>query len=398
MSLCTLGLGAGSTADLAAPCAFTSPNPSIVQIIDPSSDGSLVPRSYKQGTSSQPDPGSCTPSPRRRYRYAVVGNMGALRRATVLAALALHTTGATILSSFDEAKLLRVDAILVLGGGAPPAPDAQLPFVAARCKAAAALWKAAAKKPKILTLSAGTAHVPQLLDARGSVVFEATASAAVIIGEGVPAEDVFVETTSFDTIGNAFYSRNDHCSLAGWRRLLVITSEFHLARTKAIFDWVYGAAGAEPSGAYELSYLGTEDTGLKPAEVAARKAREQASTRNVVSSLAPGHQKLSSVREFLTTRHDLYSAKGLVARAARRAGGEDAVWAASYGGGRSKRASAVRTTPAVSPGAATPAKPVCPPCEAAPAACGYSFLSVLVAFAVGAFLGGRKDRGHYRTY
>ena len=45
--------------------------------------------------------------------------MGALRRATVLAALALHTTGATILSSFDEAKLLRVDAILVLAGGAP---------------------------------------------------------------------------------------------------------------------------------------------------------------------------------------------------------------------------------------------------------------------------------------
>ena len=170
------------------------------------------------------------------------------------------------------------------------------------------------------------------------MVFEATASAAVIINEGVNSADVFVETTSFDTIGNAFYSRNDHCSLAGWRRLLVITSEFHLARTKAIFDWVYGAAGAEPSGAYELSYLGTEDTGLTPAEVSARKAREDASTRNVVSSLAPGHQKLSSVREFLTTRHDLYSAKGLVARAARRAGGEDAAWAASYGGGHPRPA------------------------------------------------------------
>ena len=43
-----------------------------------------------------------------------------------------------------------------------------------------------------------------------------------------------------------------------------------------------------------------------------------ASTRNVVSSLEPGYRKLTSVREFLTTRHDLYSAKGLVARAARR--------------------------------------------------------------------------------
>ena len=245
--------------------------------------------------------------------------MGALRRATVLAALVLHTTSATILSSFDEAKLLRVDAILVLGGGAPPAPDAQLPFVAARCKAAAALWKAAAKKPKILTLSAGTAHVPQLLDARGSVVFEATASAAVIINEGVNSADVFVETTSFDTIGNAFYSRNDHCSLAGWRRLLVITSEFHLARTKAIFDWVYGAAGAEPSGAYELSYLGTEDTGLTPAEVSARKAREDASTRNVVSSLEPGYRNSASVREFLdATRPLLRERVSRPGRAARR--------------------------------------------------------------------------------
>ena len=140
------------------------------------------------------------------------------------------------------------------------------------------------------------------------------------------------------------------------------------------------------------------DTGLTPAEVTARKAREDASTRNVVSSLEPGYRKLASVREFLTTRHDLYSAKGLVARAARRAGGGEAAaaWAASYGGGHT----APRPV-AVSPvkATATPAKPVCPPCEAAtPAACGYSFLTVLVAFAVGAFLGGRKDRGHYRTY
>ena len=129
----------------------------------------------------------------------------------------------------------------------------------------------------------------------------------------------------------------------------------------------------------------------------ARKAREDASTRNVVSSLAPGHRKLSTVREFLTTRHDLYSAKGLVARAARQAGGEHAAWAASYGGGHTApRPAAVSPVKAT----ATPAKPACPPCEAAaPAACGYSFLTVLVAFAVGAFLGGRKERGRsYRTY
>ena len=61
----------------------------------------------------------------------------------------------------------------------------------------------------------------------------ATASAAELIDAGVDERDVFVETTSFDTIGNAFFARTDHCSLAGWKRLLVITSEFHMDRTRA---------------------------------------------------------------------------------------------------------------------------------------------------------------------
>ena len=142
------------------------------------------------------------------------------------------TAGGTVIS-MDDAAARRFDAILVLGGGVPPAPRKQLPFVAARCQAAAAIWRAAATKPKILCLSAGTAHCPQLLDARGSVVFEATASAAELIDAGVDDQDVFVETTSFDTIGNAFFARTDHCSLAGWKRLLVITSEFHMDRTRA---------------------------------------------------------------------------------------------------------------------------------------------------------------------
>ena len=74
----------------------------------------------------------------------------------------------------------------------PLGPRTQLPFVSARCAAAAEVWKASTSpKPKILCLSGGTAHCPQLLDARGSVIFEATASAAECVDRGVPAEDVF---------------------------------------------------------------------------------------------------------------------------------------------------------------------------------------------------------------
>ena len=249
-------------------------------------------------------------------------------------------TEGTGVASIETAKMQQFDAILVLGGGVPLAPRKQLPFVAARCQAAAAVWRAAATKPKILCLSAGTAHCPQLLDARGSVVFEATASAAELIDAGVDEEDVFVETTSFDTIGNAFFARTDHCSLAGWKRLLIITSEFHMARSKAIFDWVFGAT---PHEGFELTFLATPDAALEPDAVAARAKREAASAINVRRTLAPTYTTLSGVREFLVTKHDLYAARGLVARGSRRpAAASDALLLASYGGGAAAPTSAWR--------------------------------------------------------
>ena len=50
--------------------------------------------------------------------------------------------------------------------------------------------------------------------------------------------------------------------------------------------------------------------------------------------LAPTYTTLSGVREFLVTKHDLYAARGLVARGSRRpATASDALLLASYGGG-----------------------------------------------------------------
>ncbi len=152
-----------------------------------------------------------------------------------------------------------------------------------------------------------------------------------MIDAGVDGRDVFVETTSFDTIGNAFFARTDHCSLAGWKRLLIITSEFHMARSKAIFDWVFGTT---PHEGFELSFLATPDESLSLDAVAARAEREAASATNVREKLAQTYQTLAEVREFLVTKHDLYAARGLVARGSRRpATASDALLLASYGGG-----------------------------------------------------------------
>ena len=59
--------------------------------------------------------------------------------------------------------------------------------------------------------------------------------------------------------------------------------------------------------------------------------------------LAPTYTTLAEVRDFLVTKHDLYAARGLVARGSRRpAAASDALLLASYGGGAAAPTSAWR--------------------------------------------------------
>jgi uncharacterized SAM-binding protein YcdF (DUF218 family) len=77
----------------------------------------------------------------------------------------------------------------------------------------------------ILCLSAGSAHVPQLMSADGLPIRESTSSAAYLKKAHGMESNVYVETTSYDTIGNAFYARTSHTDVNGWRRLLIVTNE-----------------------------------------------------------------------------------------------------------------------------------------------------------------------------
>lgn len=128
------------------------------------------------------------------------------------------------------------DAILILGGGVPASVDEPPVYVQRRCDDAVTVLQRRRNELKqlrdelpILCLSAGTAHMPQLLSSNdGLPVWESTSSAAYIqskYSDIVDIDSVFVETTSYDTIGNAFYSRTSHTEIIGWRRLLIITNE-----------------------------------------------------------------------------------------------------------------------------------------------------------------------------
>jgi len=225
----------------------------------------------------------------------------------------------------------RIDAIFVLGGGAPKSLYEPPVYVQRRCDDAAAIrfWNAKEEEIPILTISAGTAHLPQLLSNEGLPVWESTSSAAYLQKQHNIVSNVYVETTSYDTIGNAFFARINHADIVGWRKIIIITNEFHIVRTKAIFDWIFGVG---KNNGYELYYFSSKNVGLEEEALEARKEHEERSAINVSQKLAPQYQTMKEVWSFINKNHDLYTAQKLIAGATNVDNVRSEKLKASYGG------------------------------------------------------------------
>lgn len=134
-------------------------------------------------------------------------------------------------SEIPAGRLQKIDAILVLGGGRPTALEQPPVYVQRRCDDAADVVRRRKEISKfgkvipVLCLSAGTAHLPQLMGTNGRPIWESTSSAAYLQKHHGLSSNVYVETTSFDTIGNAFFARTSHTDVAGWRNLLIVTNK-----------------------------------------------------------------------------------------------------------------------------------------------------------------------------
>jgi DUF218 domain len=159
----------------------------------------------------------------------------------------------------------------------------------------------------LIPLSAGTTHRPPPLDESGFPIYESVAAAKYLMDAGIPADRILLETQSWDTIGNAFFSRVIHAEPRNLRRLLVITSDFHLDRTRAAFEWVYGL-DSNPL-AFELEFEGVSDPEMDSRVERERRERE----RKALVSLRQLTGVITSLGDFhhwLFTGHDAYSTDG----------------------------------------------------------------------------------------
>ena len=142
---------------------------------------------------------------------------------------------------------------------------------------------------------------------------ESVAGAAHLMARGFPSDRIQVEATSYDTIGNAYFAKLLHVDPAGWRRLVVITSEFHMPRTRAIFEWVFGLT----PGRYELQFEATPDEGLEPYLFERRRIKEAAALNDLQQKIAR-IRDVATLHRWIYTEHNAYTAQGWTSRKASR--------------------------------------------------------------------------------
>jgi hypothetical protein len=139
---------------------------------------------------------------------------------------------------------------------------------------------ASKRRPFIITLSAGNPRT------RGgkSDMSEAWANAQYLIQLGVHANDVLEETISRDTVGNAYFLRTMHADVAGLRNLIVVTSRYHMPRTRVIFEKVFALGPFPPGleGGYRLWFEEALDTGIPQELLSKRDEREAASLEQFI--------------------------------------------------------------------------------------------------------------------
>ena len=61
------------------------------------------------------------------------------------------------------------------------------------------------------------------------------------LSAGIPKKQIITEINSRDTVGDAIFSKINIVTKRNWKKILVVTSYYHVKRTKIIFDFIYGS-------------------------------------------------------------------------------------------------------------------------------------------------------------
>jgi len=165
----------------------------------------------------------------------------------------------------------------------------------------------------ILLLSAGTAHKAGELDINGRNSSESISMALYLETNGINPENMIIENTSFDTVGNAYFLRTMHTDIRNWKKLLVLVNEFHEPRLKLIFDWIFHLPNLnehqENFAKYEIQTWVLPDSACSDSETLhSRFLKERESYLSMQQRINDLQLKnLSEFHAWLFREHNLYN-------------------------------------------------------------------------------------------
>ena len=140
--------------------------------------------------------------------------------------------------------------IIVLGGGIDLKGNIP-PHVYQRLDKAIELYK---KNPEAKIVPSGKYSYLYRKPAPPST--EAKMMKKYLLEKNIPAKDIIPENQSKDTIGNAYYLKKNVIIPRKEKRMIVVTSSFHLRRTKYIFEKLF-----EPT--YRMEFVGVPESFTK---------------------------------------------------------------------------------------------------------------------------------------
>lgn len=127
---------------------------------------------------------------------------------------------------------MQKDCIIVMGSGV--SPEGNLTQIGkSRVQKSVELYNKNIAKRILMTgkYSHNISYIPQKTEAKAMKEY------AIILG--VSESHIFTEEHSLDTVGNAYFTKQ-FLEKMNWKNILIVTSNFHLARTEYLFKKVYG--------------------------------------------------------------------------------------------------------------------------------------------------------------
>lgn len=149
-----------------------------------------------------------------------------------------------------------------------------------------------------ILLSRGSPHKPPALCDFGHAIDECQIMANYMIERNISPLKIFTESWSMDTIGNAYAALMMHCVPRNLRNLLVITSDFHMPRSRSIFEKVFSLF---PIKIFSLEFLETPSS-LKISDKERKSFENWEKEKKKIKNLETLH-------EFLFQKHEIYNSK-----------------------------------------------------------------------------------------